>query len=74
MEKERLNYQAPTVSQRRVVLQEVIAASYSPEKVAPKLTINAGTMQFTENENGDYAFDGNATHKTNNFYTSWEEE
>lgn len=74
MKKERIKYESPWTSQRQVVLQEVIASSVPPALVSKNLGINATSMQFTENQDGDYAFDGSATHKTNNFYTSWEEE
>lgn len=73
MEKERLNYQAPTISQRKVVLQEVIAAStFTPDKAVNDISFgsSATTMLFVEGNN--HAFESAEQQET--FKTGWEEE
>ena len=74
MEKERLNYQAPTITRRKVVMQEMIAASYDPGKTLQSFTVNSGSTTMEFNEGLNYAFENGADNYTNNFETNWEEE
>lgn len=72
MEKEKLNYQAPTITRRKVVMQEMIAASYTPEDAIKHLSVNNGYSVMMFQEGSDYAFEANLN--ADDFKTGWEEE
>lgn len=75
MEKERLNYQAPTISQRKVVLQEVIAGSgYTPgvdPAIEPSATVKFTLSNMTLQEGADL---GHNTAGSGNYFNSSEWE
>lgn len=71
MEKERLNYQAPTISQRRVVLQEMIAGSFTDDTPALKGAVSFSVAQMKLTEGLDR---GEINEDYSSFTYDWYEE